>query len=241
MPVPGPAASTTAPLGAAPAPATAPAAIVWTDQPAYSIVRLQVRDPRGFADYLTGHLPTIVAAGGRFLAAGAVPQTVEGEWPLRRMIVYQWPNASVFFAWYESSAYAPWRQIRQRAAEADVVLVQGVASSAPSEQEPPAFAVIDIDVHDAAALARYAHGHATGLRAAGGQVLATGGRFQVVEGTWFPRRLELQRWPTMAAFRAWYESAEYRPWRGLRWSASQSDFALVEGLSEVQKRERGMP
>lgn len=236
MPVPGPSAP-------APAPAPGPAAPVrpWTEQPAFSIVRLNVRDARGFGDYLTGHLPTIVAAGGRFLAAGAVPQTVEGDWPLRRMVIHQWPSANAFFAWYESSAYAPWRQIRQRAAETDVVLVQGVASSAPSESTPPAFAVIDVDVKDGAAFGRYVQGHMPGLRTAGGEFLAAGGRFQIVEGTWFPRRVVLHRWPSMSAFRGWYDSADYRPWRDMRWAAAVADVALIEGLSEAQKRERGMP
>jgi uncharacterized protein (DUF1330 family) len=236
MPVPS-SGATTVP---APAPGQAPAR-PWTDQPAFSIVRLNVRDARGFGDYLTGHLPTIVAAGGRFLAAGALPQTVEGDWPLRRMVIHQWPSANAFFAWYESSAYAPWRQIRQRAADSDVVLVQGVASSAPSEAAAPAFAVVDAAVQDGSSFGRYEQGHVSGLRAAGGEYLVAGGRFQIVEGMWFPRRVELQRWPSMAAFRAWYESAEYRPWRDLRWAAAQADVALLEGLSEAQKRERGMP
>lgn len=208
----------------------------------FCVIRVDVRDARAFGDYLTGSLPTIVAGGGRFLAAGAVPQTVEGEWPLRRMIAHQWPNAQAFFAWYEGSPYAPWKQIRQRAAETDVVLVQGSAASVPAATQPPAFALIDLgDVRDRDALARYAQGHLVGMRAAGGEVLAAGGRFEALEGTWAPRRVELQRWPSLAAFRAWYGSAEYRPWRDLRWSASQSDYAVFEGLSEAQKRERGMP
>jgi uncharacterized protein (DUF1330 family) len=230
MPVPGPAPTPARPL---PPP--------WTEQPVFSLVRLEVREPRGFGDYLTGHLPTLAAAGGRFLAAGALPQPVEGEWPLKRMIVHQWPNAQVFFAWYEGSPYAPWKQIRQRAADTDFVLVQGIASSAPAASAAPAFAVIDAAVRDVTSFGRYAQGHAAGLRAAGGEFLALGGRVEVLEGGWEPRRLELQRWPSMAAFRQWYESADYRPWRDLRWSIAQADVALFEGLSETQKRERGMP
>ena len=230
MPVPGP----------APAPVP-PAPRAWTDQPVFSVLRLQVRDTRAFDDYLTGHLPTIAAMGGRFLAAGAMPQVIEGRWPVRRMIIHQWPSARGFFDWYESSAYAPWKQIRQRATETDLLLVQGIGSAASSATLAPAFAVLDVDVRDGAAFARYAQGHLPGLRAAGGEVLAAGGRFQVVEGLWSPRRMELQRWPSAVAFRSWHESAEYRPWRDLRWSAAPSDMALVEGLSETLKNELKIP
>jgi uncharacterized protein (DUF1330 family) len=204
-------------------------------------VRVQIKDERAFGDYLAGHLPTIAAFEGRFLAAGAMPQPVEGDWPMRRMIIHQWRSAQVFFQWYEGSPYAPWRQIRQRAADTDMVLVQGMAPSAPSPSQPPAFSIGDIAVRDGATFARYAQGRMPGLRTAGGEVLVSGGHLEVIEGVWEPRSIELQRWPSMAAFRAWYDSAEYRPWRDLRWSASQADIALLEGLSEAQKSERRMP
>ncbi len=210
----------------------------------FSIVRVQIRDERAFGDYLAGHLSTIAAFEGRFLAAGAMPQPVEGDWPMRRMIIHQWPNAQVFFRWHQGSPYVPWRQIRQRAADTEMVLVQGIASSAMSATQPPAFAVIDVEVSDGGAFARYVPGHMPSLRAAGGELLVAGGHYQVIEGEWGrrePRRIALQRWPSTAAFRGWYDSAEYRPWRSLRWGASQTDMALLEGLSEAEKNRHRMP
>lgn len=244
-PVPGPAApapagsAVTSPVPRSPAPA--PAAAGWTDKPVFDLLRLQIHDARAFGNYLAGHLRTIGAFGGRFLAAGALPQPVEGDWPMRRMIIHQWPNSQVFFQWYESSPYAPWRLIRQRAADTDMVLVQGFAPSAPAPTQPPAFAVFDVAVHDDAAFAQYAQARLPGLRAAGGVLLADGGHSQVVEGTWEPHRLTLERWPSMAAFRTWYDSAALRPLRDQRWKAAQADIALLEGLSEAQKGERDMP
>lgn len=211
-------------------------------------MRVQIRDMRAFGDYLVGHLPTIGAFGGRFLAAGAMPQPVEGDWPLRRMIVHQWPQAQAFYQWYESSPYVPWRQIRQRAADTDMVLLQGVATATAAAgaggtaaTQRPAFVIADVAVHDDAAFARYAQGQASPLRAAGGAQLAASGHFEVIEGTWQPRRLLLQRWPSTAAFRTWYDSPAYRPWRDMRWKAAQADIALFEGLSAAEKGERSMP
>lgn len=226
------------PQAAAPSPAPMPA---WTAQPAYSIVRIDIRDGKAFGEYVTGHTPTIAAVGGRFLVAGAMPQTVEGEWPARRMVIHQWPNAQVFLDWYGSPAYEPWKRLRHSASSADVVLVQGVAGAEPSPESAPAFVVIDVDVRDAAAFGRYVQGHMPGLRAAGGAFLVAGGRFEVIEGNWTPHRLVMHRWPSAADFRSWYGSAEYRPWRDLRWSAARADVALVEGLSEKAKAEMRMP
>lgn len=228
---------------ASPEPETArpPVPPPWTDQPAFSIVRIDVRDGKAFGEYVVGHTPTIAAVGGQFLVAGATPQTIEGDWPARRMVVHQWPNAKVFLDWYDSPAYAPWKRLRHSASSADVVLVQGMASATPSPEVAPAFVVIDVDVRDGPAFGRYVQGHMPGLRAAGGSFLVAGGRIQVIEGRWQPRRLVMQQWPTAADFRRWYESPEYRPWRDLRWSVATTQVVLVEGLSNRTKAERQMP
>ncbi|HYF16230.1 MAG TPA: DUF1330 domain-containing protein [Ramlibacter sp.] len=226
-----------APAAAAPA-AQAPA---WTDQPVFSIARVEVRDGRAFGEYATGHTPTIAAAGGRFLAAGAVPQAVEGSWPPRRVVIHQWANEKAFRDWYQGAAYQPWKARRHQAAATQVVLVQGVAGSAPSPTQAPAFVLIDVEVRDGPAFGRYVQGHMPGMREAGGQFLAAGGRLEVVEGDWTPRRVVIHRWPSAQAFRQWYDSPGYRPWRDIRHGAARTDVALVEGLSEATKAERRMP
>ena len=213
----------------------------WTDQTAYSIVRIEVRDGKAFGEYVAGHTPTIAAAGGSFLVAGARPQTVEGNWPNRLMVIHQWPNARTFLDWYDSAAYAPWKRLRHSASSAQVVLVQGVGAADAMPAEAPAFAVIDVEVRDGPAFGRYVQGHMPGLRTGGGVFLAAGGRHQVIEGDWTPRRIVMHRWPSSEAFRTWYESAEYRPWRDLRWSAASTDVGLATGLSAKVKAERGMP
>lgn len=241
-PAPAPAPATPAPTPApAPSAGSAAAPRPWTDQPAYSIVRIEVRDGKAFGEYVAGHTPTIAAVGGSFVVAGARPQAVEGNWPNRLMVIHQWPNARTFLDWYEGAAYAPWKRIRHGASSAEVVLVQGVAAADPMPAEAPAFAVIDVEVRDGPAFGRYVQGHMPGLRAGGGVFLAAGGRHQVIEGSWNPRRIVMHRWPSAQAFRTWYESEEYRPWRDLRWSAANTDVGLVAGLTAKAKAERGMP
>lgn len=224
-----------------PTPAAPPAPRPWTDAPAYSIVRVEIRDGRGFGEYVAGHTPSVAAAGGRFVVAGAMPQAVEGTWPAQRMVIHEWPRPQAFLDWYGSAGYAPWKRLRHSVSSADVVLVQGVAPTPRSPDQAPAFVVIDVGVRDGAAFGRYVQGHMPGLRAAGGQFVVAGGRFEVIEGGWTPRRLVVHHWPSAAAFRGWYESAEYRPWRDVRWSAASADVALVEGLSEKVRAERKLP
>ena len=84
----------------APAPTPAPTPRPWTDAPAYSIVRVEIRDGRAFGEYAAGHTPSVAAAGGRFVVAGALPQTIEGSWPARRMVIHEWPRPQAFLDWY---------------------------------------------------------------------------------------------------------------------------------------------
>jgi len=217
------------------------AAPAWTDKPVFSIVDIQIHDPKGFGEYVAGHTVTVAHAGGRFLVAGARAEAIEGSRPARNMVVHQWPNARIFLDWYNSAAYAQWKPKRLAASSANVLLVQGLSDSPPSPALSPGFTVVDIEVRDGQAFARYVQGHMESLRAAGGQFLAAGGRIEVIEGDWTPRRVILHRWPTSKAFRDWYASDAYRPWRDLRHSASSATVLLAAGLSEAQKAERKLP
>jgi|JI10StandDraft_1071094.scaffolds.fasta_scaffold17962_4 uncharacterized protein (DUF1330 family) len=218
-----------------------PTAPGWTGKPAFSIVEVQIHDGQSFGDYVTGHTATIARRGGRFLVAGARADSVEGSRPPRTMVIHQWPDAQTFLDWYNSPEYAPWKTKRHAAATADVILAQGLIESAPSSNAPPGFSVVDIDVRDAEPFSRYVQGHMPSLAAAGGQFLAAGGRIEVIEGQWRPRRVILHRWPSTQAFRDWYASEAYRPWKELRHSASSANVALVAGLSEAQKASRKLP
>jgi len=229
-----PPAQPAAPPSAAPPPS-------WTDKPAFSIVDIQIHDPKAFGEYVAGHTATIAQAGGRFVVAGARAEAIEGTRPARNMVIHQWPSAQAFLNWYNGAAYAPWKPKRFAASSANVLLVQGLVESPPSPTLSPGFTVVDIEVRDGQAFSRYVQGHMESLRAAGGQFLVAGGRIEVIEGDWKPRRLILHRWPTVQAFRGWYSSDTYRPWRDLRHSVSSANVMLVSGLSEAQKADRKMP
>jgi len=221
--------------------AASSAAPAWTDKPVFSIVDIQIHDPKGFGEYVAGHTITISQAGGRFLVAGARAEAIEGSRPARNMVIHQWPTAKIFLDWYTGAAYALWKPKRLAASSANVLLVQGLTESPPSPALSPGFTLIDIEVHDGQAFSRYVQGHMESLRAAGGQFLAAGGRIEVIEGNWKPRRVILHRWPAVQAFRNWYASDAYRPWRDLRHSVSNANVSLVAGLSDAQKAERRLP
>lgn len=68
----------------------------WTGKPVFSIVDVQVNDGKAFGEYVVGHSATVAEAGGKFLAAGARGESIEGTRKPRNIVIHQWPNAQTF-------------------------------------------------------------------------------------------------------------------------------------------------
>ncbi|HEX9275859.1 MAG TPA: DUF1330 domain-containing protein [Casimicrobiaceae bacterium] len=93
-----------------------------------------------------------------------------------------------------------------------------------------AYLIADIDVADAQAYEGYKAGVSASIAAFGGRYLTRGGKTEVLEGAWVPKRLVIVEFPSMETLRAWYESPEYQPLRDLRRRASDSKLVVTEGI-----------
>lgn len=94
------------------------------------------------------------------------------------------------------------------------------------------YAVLNVTIRDDARFREYIRGHLPSIALHGGRVLFRSNDNVVVEGTWKPRLLVIQEWPTEAAFHQWYDSDEYRPWKELRHAACDLEFVLMKGLNQ---------
>ncbi len=63
----------------------------------------------------------------------------------------------------------------------------------------------------------------------GGKYLARGGKTQIVEGQWNPKRLVILEFPNMEQAQAWWESPEYAPVKQLRQRYAITNMVLTEG------------
>ena len=95
--------------------------------PAYVIVNVRVTDPDLYREYAAGTPASIARFGGRFLVRGGEVSVREGSWSPARVVVLEFPDGAAARAWYESDEYQQLLAIRQRAAEAELVIVEGVA------------------------------------------------------------------------------------------------------------------
>jgi uncharacterized protein (DUF1330 family) len=97
-----------------------------------------------------------------------------------------------------------------------------------------AYIVALIDIHDPDKYQAYTDSFDIGSFQSeyGGEILIVSDEPEVVEGEW-SGRLVLLRFPSQTQARGWYESAEYRDVRKIRWAHSKSDLTLHLGVDEA--------
>ena len=93
---------------------------------AYVIADVDVTDPAGYDEYRKGVPATIAAHGGRYLARGGAVQVLEGDWIPRRAVILEFPSLERARAWYDSPEYRPLREMRARASDSRLVIIDGV-------------------------------------------------------------------------------------------------------------------
>jgi uncharacterized protein (DUF1330 family) len=75
----------------------------------------------------------------------------------------------------------------------------------------------------------YAEGHRPSIDQYGGKVLFESHDLEAIEGTWVPAVVIVQDWPSADAFRKWYNSKEYRPWRERAREGADLHLVLAKG------------
>jgi len=93
----------------------------------------------------------------------------------------------------------------------------------------PAYIVVDVEVTDPVRYEDYRKQVRPTLESYGGRFLARGGKVEILEGTWSPKRLVIVEFPDAAKAKAWWSSTEYAGPKAIRQSASRTQMILVEG------------
>ncbi len=93
---------------------------------AYIIVRVHITDMEQYKEY-TKLTPGVIARyGGRFVVRGGETVTLEGPEETARIVVLEFPSLDRAKAFYESEEYAAAARLRDGAATAQFVAVEGV-------------------------------------------------------------------------------------------------------------------
>jgi uncharacterized protein (DUF1330 family) len=93
-----------------------------------------------------------------------------------------------------------------------------------------AYIIVNVEVVDQAGYEDYKQAVGPTIEAYGGRYLARGGRVEVLEGDWLPKRFVIVEFPNAERARAWWESAEYAAPKAVRHACARSEMFIVEGL-----------
>lgn len=91
---------------------------------AYWIVRVSVHDQEHYPDYLAAARPAFEKFGANFLVRGGAYDVMEGE-ARDRNVVIAFADRATARACYESPEYRAAKAIRQRCADADLIIIEG--------------------------------------------------------------------------------------------------------------------
>jgi uncharacterized protein (DUF1330 family) len=93
--------------------------------PAYFIAQIEVTDPETFKAYGARVPATIEKYGGRYVVRGGAITPLEETPPKPRVVVLEFDTVEAVRRWYESEDYAPLSDMRRRASNGPLFIVEG--------------------------------------------------------------------------------------------------------------------
>ena len=93
---------------------------------AYVIARVKVTDPEQYKRYAARTPDCVASFGGRFIARGGEPVTLEGPEFKDRMVIIEFPSMEQAEAFYRSPEYTEIKALRTHAAVGEFIAIDGV-------------------------------------------------------------------------------------------------------------------
>lgn len=92
--------------------------------PSYIIADVTWIDPDAARQYGELAYPTLVAAGGKILAATSQGEVIEGNWHPNLLVLIEFPSAEAARRWLDSPEYRPAREVRFQCARTKLILLE---------------------------------------------------------------------------------------------------------------------
>ena len=93
-----------------------------------------------------------------------------------------------------------------------------------------AYVIVEIDIIDPAGFEEYKKLASATVEKYGGKYIVRGGRTEVLEGDWKPKRFVVLQFESMQRAKDWLNCEEYREPRKMRHRTAKTRMILVEGI-----------
>ncbi len=92
----------------------------------YVIADVNVTNAAAYEEYRQLVPASIQKYGGKYLVRGGQHERLEGTWTPSRLVVIEFASVEQARRWYLSDEYRRAKEVRQRAALSNVIIVEGV-------------------------------------------------------------------------------------------------------------------
>jgi len=93
-----------------------------------------------------------------------------------------------------------------------------------------AYVIVEIDVTDPIGYEEYKRQAGATVAQHGGKYIVRGGKTEVLEGDWNPKRIVILQFESMQRAKEWLNCEEYREPRKMRHRTAKTNMILVEGV-----------
>ncbi len=93
-----------------------------------------------------------------------------------------------------------------------------------------AYVIVDVTITDPAAYTEYTKLVPATLAPFGGEFIVRGGKVEVAEGNWSPKRVVVLKFETAERAKAWLDSDAYGPVKAIRHRSATTNMIIVEGI-----------
>jgi uncharacterized protein (DUF1330 family) len=92
-----------------------------------------------------------------------------------------------------------------------------------------AYIIVEIDIVDPAGYEEYKELAGATVEKYGGRYIVRGGKTEVLEGDWKPKRIVVLEFESMQRAKDWLNSEEYREPRKMRHRTAKTNMLVIEG------------
>jgi uncharacterized protein (DUF1330 family) len=93
-----------------------------------------------------------------------------------------------------------------------------------------AYIIVEIEIVDPAGYEEYKKLAGATVEKYGGKYIVRGGKTEVLEGNWKPKRIVILEFPNAERAKAWLNSEEYREPRKMRHATAKTNMLVIEGV-----------
>lgn len=93
----------------------------------------------------------------------------------------------------------------------------------------PAYVIVEIEILDPTGYEEYKKQAGASVEEYGGKYIVRGGKAEVLEGDWQPKRLVVLEFESMERAKEWLNCEEYREPRKMRHRTAKTNMIVVEG------------